>query len=104
MLKFGTIIAAIIIFFIAFLMDILYTPPSTSAHNAKAQLPPENADGDLNLANMEIRTIKKAFRIFPKDPVKEIAKKLCISERTLNRKIKQYNLGGPRQLRYPDVK
>ena len=61
-------------------------------------------DGDLNLARMEVRTIKRAFRTFPKDPVKEIAKKLCISERTLNRKIKQYNLGGPRQLRYPDIK
>lgn len=104
MLKFGTIIAAIIVFFIASLMESLYTHPSVSTHNAKAQLPLENANGDLNLANMEIRTIKRAFRTFPKDPVKEIEKKLCISERTLNRKIKQYNLGGPRQLRYPDIK
>lgn len=111
MLKFGTIIAAIIIFFIAFSMESQQTQQAIYSNiaNPGPGTELELEDGvyainncEFNLARMEVRTIKRAFRTFPKDPVTEIAKKLSISTRTLHRKIKQYDLGCPRELRCPD--
>lgn len=80
-------------------MELLHAQQK-APHNTEERDIPDN--GDFNLAKMEINTIKKAFLLYPQDLVTEIAKKLCISPRTLHRKMKQYDLGSPRELRYPD--
>jgi transcriptional regulator with PAS, ATPase and Fis domain len=80
-------------------MELLHAQQKAPHNTEERQIP---NDGELNLARMEISTIKKAFLLYPQDPVTEISKKLSISSRTLHRKMKQYNLGSPRELRYPD--
>ena len=47
---------------------------------------------NLNLRHIEKCAIEKAIRLFPDDPIRLLADKLKVTERTLYRKIKEHQI------------